>query len=174
MRARRRRRESFVVNHPAVPLPAEDGESADDPIRPAGIVTRALVAAVDTFVVFLLVALMYFGLVFVRLLFDPRAFSWPSIGTFFSVTACLGVAVIYLTFWWAMSGRTIGSALLGVRLTSHRLTVVRWAAAFARALLCVIFPFGLIWVVFDSRRRSLQDILLRTAVVYDRQPSQDE
>jgi hypothetical protein len=31
----------------------------------------------------------------------------------------------------------------------------------------VLFAFGLGWAVIDRRRRSLQDIVLRTTVVYD-------
>jgi hypothetical protein len=34
-------------------------------------------------------------------------------------------------------------------------------------VLCVMFPLGLLWAVFSRRRRSLQDILVRSAVVYD-------
>jgi type III secretory pathway component EscT len=36
-----------------------------------------------------------------------------------------------------------------------------------RAALCVAFPIGLFWSVVSATSRSLQDSLLRTAVVYD-------
>jgi uncharacterized RDD family membrane protein YckC len=35
-----------------------------------------------------------------------------------------------------------------------------------RAICCVLFPIGLLWVVIDRQRRSLQDIVFRTRVVY--------
>jgi len=35
-----------------------------------------------------------------------------------------------------------------------------------RALACVIVPIGLAWVAIDRDRRSAQDILLGTRVVY--------
>jgi uncharacterized RDD family membrane protein YckC len=37
-----------------------------------------------------------------------------------------------------------------------------------RAIGCVLFPIGLLWVVIDRQRRSLQDIVFRTRVVYSR------
>ena len=39
---------------------------------------------------------------------------------------------------------------------------------FLRAIGCVVFPIGLLWVVVDRKRRSLQDIVFRTRVVYSR------
>jgi uncharacterized RDD family membrane protein YckC len=35
-----------------------------------------------------------------------------------------------------------------------------------RAICCVLFPIGLLWVVVDRQRRSLQDIVFRTRVIY--------
>jgi len=35
-----------------------------------------------------------------------------------------------------------------------------------RAICCVLFPIGLLWVVIDRRRRSLQDIVFGTRVIY--------
>jgi uncharacterized RDD family membrane protein YckC len=40
-----------------------------------------------------------------------------------------------------------------------------------RAVACVVFPVGLLWVVVDKRRRSLQDIVFRTRVVYAGEPA---
>ena len=34
-------------------------------------------------------------------------------------------------------------------------------------MLCVLFPLLLFWAVFDTKRRSVQDLLMRTSVVYD-------
>jgi hypothetical protein len=35
-----------------------------------------------------------------------------------------------------------------------------------RATCCVLFPIGLLWAVVDRQRRSLQDIVFRTRVIY--------
>jgi hypothetical protein len=39
--------------------------------------------------------------------------------------------------------------------------------SFVRAGFCVVFPFGLLWVILSPERRSLQDAALRTLVLYD-------
>ncbi|MFD4468475.1 RDD family protein [Rhodococcus sp. NPDC058505] len=135
--------------------------------RPAGIVTRGLAAAVDLGVVLTLLGLGYLALVFVRLLLSPQAFSFPAPELLMSVTAWLGTSVVYLTGCWATTGRTVGSLAMGLRVTTRRHRRVRWATALLRALACVFFPIGLVWVVVDPRRRSIQDIVLRTVVVYD-------
>ena len=41
------------------------------------------------------------------------------------------------------------------------------ARAVARAVLCLLFPIGLLWVVVSRRNASVQDLLVRSAVAYD-------
>ena len=79
----------------------------------------------------------------------------------------LGVSVAYLTACWATTGRTVGSLVMGLRVITSGHRLVRWPLAFIRAVLCVLFAFGLLWSAVDRRRRSLQDNVLRTEVVYD-------
>ena len=45
---------------------------------------------------------------------------------------------------------------------------VRLPIAVLRAVACVLFPIGLAWVLLDRERRSAQDVLLGTRVVYRR------
>jgi uncharacterized RDD family membrane protein YckC len=49
----------------------------------------------------------------------------------------------------------------------HRLRVL---VALARAAFCVVFPVGLLWCAINPGSRSVQDIILRTSVVYDWMP----
>jgi uncharacterized RDD family membrane protein YckC len=77
------------------------------------------------------------------------------------------LAIAYLSIGWATAGRTFGGAVLGLRVLSAGGDPLGWARAGLRAVLCVMFPPGLLWVVFSRRRRSVQDILVRSAVVYD-------
>lgn len=134
---------------------------------PAGIVTRGLAGAIDVGVVLVLLGCGYLGLAFVRLLFSPQNFTFSQPGLFLSTSAFLATSITYLTVCWATTGRTVGALMMGLRVitSSHRL--VRWPLAFVRAVLCVLFAFGLGWAAVDKRRRSLQDIVLRTTVVYD-------
>jgi uncharacterized RDD family membrane protein YckC len=79
----------------------------------------------------------------------------------------LVLAVLYLTGSWAMTGRSYGDSLLGLRVLSHRRRIPGWSLSFVRAVFCVLFPIGLFWVALSPARRSIQDVVLRTVVVYD-------
>ncbi|WP_072802817.1 RDD family protein [Rhodococcoides yunnanense] len=140
-------------------------------MRTAGIVTRGAAAVIDLGVVGLLMGSVYIGSIFVQLLFDPQSFTFRSPAIFLSITAFVSISIGYLTLCWATTGRTVGAITMGVRLVTPRHGLLRWPVAALRAFLCVLFGFGLLWVAVDRRRRSLQDILLRTYVVYDWQPN---
>jgi uncharacterized RDD family membrane protein YckC len=146
---------------------------ADPEHRPAGIVTRGLSALIDIGVVLFLMGVIYLGLMFTRLLFSPQEFRFPQAQFLLSATTFVALSVLYLAVCWSTSGRTVGAVAMGLRLVSRNGRLVRFPRCAARAVLCVLFGFGLFWVAFDARRRSLQDILLRTAVVYDWTPSPD-
>ncbi len=136
-------------------------------MNPAGIVTRGAAAVVDLTVVAILMGSLYVGSVFVRLLFDPQSFTFSSPAAPTSISALIVISIGYLTLCWATTGRTVGAAMMGIRLVTPRRGFARWPLAALRAVLCVLFGFGLLWVAVDRRRRSLQDIVLRTSVVYD-------
>ena len=94
----------------------------------------------------------------------------PASGTdasLLSVVIGVLVAVGYLTVGWAMVVRTGGTAVLGLRVLSTGRSRLGWARAFLRAVLCVIFPLGVLWSAVSRERRSLQDLLVRSVVVYD-------
>ena len=76
-------------------------------------------------------------------------------------------SVVYLTAGWATTGRTYGSALLGLRVLARDGQHLHWAGASIRAVFCTFFPLGLAWVVLSRKRRSVQDVVLGTRVVYD-------
>ncbi|MEN0133856.1 MAG: RDD family protein [Rhodococcus sp. (in: high G+C Gram-positive bacteria)] len=138
--------------------------------RAAGIVTRGLATGIDLAVVLAVMGGIYVGALFLRLLFSPQEFSFPDASALLSVTLFIAVAVVYLTACWAVSGRTVGAVTMGLRVVSRNGELIGWLRALVRAVLCVMFGFGLLWAAVDRRRRSLQDILLRTAVVYDWEP----
>lgn len=136
-------------------------------MRPAGIVTRAAAAVIDLLVVCVMMGSVYVASVFVQLLFDPSSFRFRHPAAFLSISVLVLLSIAYLTVCWATTGRTVGAAMMGTRLVMPRHGVVRWPLAALRAVLCVLFAFGLLWVAVDRRRRSLQDVVLRTSVVYD-------
>ena len=143
-------------------------ESVPDGERAAGIITRGLAAVIDLLVVLLIMSALYGGLILVRLVFSPAAFSLPALNAVFSTLVTFVVAVLYLTGCWTVSGSTAGAVTMGLRVVGRRSRRVRLLIALLRAIGCVLFPIGLLWVVIDRRRQSLQDIVFRTQVVYSR------
>jgi uncharacterized RDD family membrane protein YckC len=135
--------------------------------RPAGIVTRVAAMGVDMAVVIVLGSVVYLTVAGARLVWSPTTFSWPDVPFWVTIIVEFTIAVLYLTGSWAMTGRSYGASLLGLRVLSRRGRIPGWALAFVRALFCVFFPVGLFWVILSPQRRSVQDVVLRTVVVYD-------
>lgn len=134
----------------------------------AGIVSRGLAALVDMVVVIVTMGLLYLGLTLTTLIVNPTSFRFPAPNLIFSSAVTFAVSVLYLTVCWTLSGRTVGAVLLGVRVVGGRAERLALPVAALRAFACVLFPIGLLWVAVDRGRRSVQDILLGSRVVYDR------
>lgn len=134
----------------------------------AGIVSRGLAALVDMVVVLVTMGALYLGLALTTLIVNPAAFRFPAPNLIFSTTVTLAVSVLYLTGGWTLSGRTLGMVVLGVRVVDRRGEPMRVAVAAVRAVACVLFPVGLLWVAVDRQRRSAQDVVLGSRVIYDR------
>lgn len=136
--------------------------------RSAGVVSRGAAATIDALVVSIALAVLYVGWVFTRLAFSPRTFEFPAVSALFSALGFLAVAAFYLTACWAVSGCTVGAVVMGVQVVGRSSIRLHPLTALLRALACVVFPAGLAWVVVDRQRRSVQDIALRTRVIYRR------
>ncbi|MCF6389662.1 RDD family protein [Mycobacterium sp. MBM] len=136
--------------------------------RSAGVISRGVAAVIDLLFVGVVLAALYIGLILVRLTLHPSSFTFPTVGVVFSTAVMFGVAVLYLTACWAVSGCTVGAVTMGLRVTGRRGGRLAPAVALIRAVVCVLFPIGLLWVAVDAHRRSLQDIVLGSRVVYVR------
>ena len=134
----------------------------------AGIVSRGLAALVDMLVVIVTMGLLYLGLVLTTLVLNPTSFRFPAPNLIFSTAVTIVVSVLYLTACWTLSGRTVGAILLGIRVRGRGAERLGVAVAIVRAVACVLFPIGLLWVAVDRQRRSIQDIALGSRVIYDR------
>jgi uncharacterized RDD family membrane protein YckC len=77
------------------------------------------------------------------------------------------MAIGYLTFGWATTGRTLGKQLAGLRAVNRGGGRLPYPRALLRAVLCVLFPVGLLWVLVSRRNYAVHDLLVRSAVVYD-------
>ena len=82
--------------------------------------------------------------------------------------ASLTVLVVYMANGWAVGGRTLGMILLGLRAVREDGSDITLPRAIARALAYVVFPLGILWAAVSAKNASLQDLIVDTAVVYDR------
>jgi uncharacterized RDD family membrane protein YckC len=135
--------------------------------RRAGIVTRILANAIDLGVVVGAVFACYLGWAAILFLLRRRDFHFPTatFGALFSLG--VGLLVVYFTVAWASTGRTYGDQVLGLRVVNHEGRRVGLAGALLRAVFCAAFPIGLGWAALSKENRSVQDLVLRTSVVYD-------
>jgi len=138
----------------------------------AGLITRLVAATIDAFTVAALLIVTYAGINVVRFMVNPRSFEFATGSVFLSVSTALAICIVYLTAAWAVTGRTYGDHVMGLRVVNGRGLRIRGLRALLRAVFCVGFPFGLLFSA-SSSRRSLQDLVLRTSVIYDWRPHHD-
>lgn len=136
----------------------------------AGVVTRMTAAVIDAGAVAGILLLGYAAVAGLRFMLDPLTFSFPRPSSLLNLMLSLVVTVVYLTVGWAIGGRSYGGLVMGLRVMGPGGRRLRLPGAFLRALACVLFPIGLLWSAVNSHNRSIQDLLLRTSVIYDWQP----
>ena len=140
----------------------------------AGIVSRFLANTIDALAVTVFVGGCYLGWVGLVFLLDPRAFTWPDTRWVAMVTIWLGTATLYLFLaWWLASGRSYGDHVMGLRVVGRRGHKLGPLRCVLRSAFCVFFPIGLFWCIVSPKRRSVQDAVLWTKVVYDWMPAPD-
>ena len=132
----------------------------------AGLVSRLLASAVDLAVVVGIVAAGYLGVSMVLFLWNPSKFHFPAPDRVWLLIA--GGVVLFFFLWasWALTGRTLGDLLLGLRVVNYRGELLHFYGAAIRAALCVVFPIGIFYVAVSRANRSVADVVLRTSVIY--------
>ena len=133
----------------------------------AGFVTRFVANLIDTVVVLVMLGASYLGLASVKFLIDPRAFEFPDVSFLAGLTAALMLATAYLWLSWWLAGRSYGGHVMGIRVTGRRRPKLGPLRSLARAAFCVFFPIGFFWCLLSPHRRSIQDVVLFSSVVYD-------
>jgi uncharacterized RDD family membrane protein YckC len=133
----------------------------------AGVATRVAASTIDGLVVAVSLLAAYGGYVALRLVISPRSFHAPDHSFLWVAFVFLDGVVVYLTLAWWIGGRTVGDRVMGLQVVRRRGGRLGFLRALARAVLCVVFPVGLLWCAVDPSRRSLQDLVLRTSVVYN-------
>lgn len=135
--------------------------------RRAGVVTRTFVMAIDAAVVAAALGATYLLWAAGVFMVGPDPFSWPHLPAVGGLGLAYIICVLYLTWGWASTGRSVGKQLFGLRVVTRRGHKLGPVLAFIRANACAFFPVLLFWCAISRRNRSVQDILLRTSVIYD-------
>ena len=135
--------------------------------RRAGFVSRLAADTLDFAVVWALglAALWFAGMV--RFLVTGPPLRVPVLPVWLNTVVGAAIAVGYLTEAWASTGRTVGKQVAGLRVLDRSGRRLRLGRALVRAVLYVVFPAGLLWVLVSRRNASVWDNLLGTAVIYD-------
>ena len=154
-----------------VDLHKNDEEGAIKTGRYAGPLTRLLAVIVDAFVVTIGFTLIVASTTFLIQLFDPDFEIAADPGWIYGIM--YGVwAFVYLWFGLAIFGKTIGKALLGVRVVvSDGGVTLNKGKPFIRTLTYplsfAVFGLGLLGIIWGRERRAWHDHFAGTAVVYD-------
>jgi len=136
----------------------------------AGLVTRAIASAVDAVTVVAALGVCYLGINAVVFVVNPRGFQFVTAPLILTLTTALIACVGYFTAAWSATGRSYGDHVMGLRVVDRQGRRLRVPRAVGRAVLCVVFPVGLLGCAVQASRRSVQDMLLGTSVVYDWAP----
>ena len=135
----------------------------------AGLVTRAVAFAID-------VALIDLAAIIVGIIvgLGISAFDLPDVVK--TIAAVIGgVAFVvwwfaYFSLFWSTTGQTPGARVMGVRVVCEKGGMLSVGGACVRlvgmALAAIPLFAGFLLILFDQRRRGLQDMLARTIVVY--------
>jgi uncharacterized RDD family membrane protein YckC len=148
-------------------IPAEARELQG---RRAGLFSRIIANVIDLAVVFAGVAAVYIGWTGVRLLWQGADFTRPTPGFAAAFVFSEILHVLYFATAWTTSGRTVGNRVMGLRVLGRGGHRLRFGLSLGRAVFCVLVPFGLLWAGVSRENRSIQDLVLRTSVIYDWRP----
>jgi uncharacterized RDD family membrane protein YckC len=90
-----------------------------------------------------------------------------------AATASLAWWFVYFAASWALTGRTLGMALLGLKVVRPDGTPASPLAAVLRTLAfplsVALLGLGFLGILFHAQRRALHDLIAGTAVVYSPQ-----
>ena len=135
----------------------------------AGLVTRAVAFAID-------VALIDLAAIIVGIVvgLGISAFELPdvvrTIAVFVGGVAFVVWWIAYFALFWSTTGQTPGARVMGVRVVCEKGGMLGVGGAIVRlaGMLLAAIPLfaGFLLILFDQRRRGLQDMLARTIVVY--------
>jgi uncharacterized RDD family membrane protein YckC len=146
-----------------VPDPTEVGHYA-------GPFSRLAAYVIDAVLVGALYSIITAGVVWIVQLVIAEDVDPSDLGTVASSLLLTGWSFLYFALPWAVSGRTPGMLILGLRVVRRDGSRLDAGHAFLRALTLplsfICLGFGLIGIVVGREHRALHDVLANTTVVY--------
>ncbi len=133
----------------------------------AGLVSRAIANVIDFAFVYAAVLAAYLAITFALFVWRGSRFTFPTPSFDRVILLATLFQIAYFATSWATSGRTYGDRLMGLRVLDRNRKTLRIGPALARGVLCALFPVGLLWVGISRGNRSVQDLIMRTSVIYD-------
>ena len=133
----------------------------------AGLVTRIAAAAIDFGIVLIALGVCHLAVFAFLFLLNPGNFTAPTLSLGLEYAAGSLLLIVYLGVSWMGSGQTYGNHVMGLRVVNRKGRRLHPLISLVRAVLYVIFPIGLLWVLVSGHNRSLQDLVVRTSVIYD-------
>lgn len=137
----------------------------------AGVISRGSAAVID---VCIFIPLSFFTLFIVqgaRSMINQQQFGQAALDNGVSAAIISFLMLVYFAGAWAIAGHTIGEGLMGlttVRNDGRRVKLLRAIARFFFAFVSfAALGLGFAWMLIDRRRRTWQDIVARTVVIYD-------
>jgi len=177
-----------VLHRPAEPLeagppslvePVPDAVEGEVPAATSGRVTGRYAGAASRLAEFAidgLAVVALFGVAANVLVFSARVVLGASVdtndsGNYWWLAGYLGWVLLYYWVSLAITGRTIGKWLVGVRVVERDGSPLRTGAAFVRVVTLPVslasLGLGLVGIVIGNERRALHDVLAGSVVVYD-------
>jgi uncharacterized RDD family membrane protein YckC len=149
----------------------------------AGFVSRAIAYVIDFVICSTIVAIFVWAAVGLLAQFGVHVGACPlpgegaplrSIECYISTWLIAAVSVLfwplYVVFFLALAGQTLGKRLMGVRVVrldgqrmNFRRALLRFLGYFVSF---VVFGLGFLWILVDNRRQGWHDKIARTCVVY--------
>jgi uncharacterized RDD family membrane protein YckC len=135
----------------------------------AGSVSRFLAYAIDLAVSSGLFALALAAISYVVKIVSGHQVSWNR-GDIWVTIAYVLWEFFYFGYSWAMSGRTFGMAVLGIKVVQADGQLIRPRQGVVRSLAFplsfLLFGLGFLGILVGREHRALHDVIAGTAVVY--------
>ena len=137
--------------------------------RYAGSVSRFVAYAIDLLVSSAVFSLALAAISYVSQIVTGHSIHWNR-STIGMAIAFVVWEFVYFGYSWAVSGRTFGMAVLGIRVVRADGSTVQPKEGIIRALVFplsfLLFGLGFLGILVQREHRALHDLIAGTAVVY--------